>query len=146
VRGVAGGRVEAVRPGALSIELESGGRLEVSVDPPDATLELSLRRDDLPIDGDHLLAGPYALPIFGGATQPKIGSGIVRISRERLSWLDAVRAPFLGESGDVVLWRDPAGPLASAERTQAADSEVATMMQRWGYAQPQKKTAVKTAP
>jgi hypothetical protein len=139
VRSIEGGRAEAVRPGVLSIELESGGKVGLSVDPPDATLELQLRRDDLPVDADHLLAGPYALPIFGGAAQQKnLPAGVVRIPRERLAGLDASRAPFLGDAGDVVLWRDPSGPLASGERTQAADSEVATMMQRWGYAAPQK--------
>ena len=140
LRAIERGRAEPARAqkgSAITIELESGGKLELVLDPPDAPFELLLRRDDLPIDADHLLVGPLALPLFGGRGRTGAPE-LVAIATGRLAWLDAVRPPYLGDTGDVVLWRDPAGPDAAAQKTAAADGEVATMMQRWGYAQPAK--------
>ena len=84
----------------------------------------------------RLLVGPFALPLLGAG--PERSREVVAVPKERLPWLDAARPPHLGDAGDVVLWRDPAPALDVAGRTAAADDEVATMMQRWGYAKPAK--------
>jgi arylsulfatase A-like enzyme len=135
VHAIERGRAEP-SPRGLRVELDGGGRLDLVLDPPDAALDLQLRRDDLAVDANRLLLGPLALPLLGGRFRQETGD-VVSISSERLGWLDAPHAPFFDERGDVLLWRDP-GALAGtgATRTAAADSEVSTMMQRWGYAQP----------
>jgi arylsulfatase A-like enzyme len=133
------GRAEPVKTAngdTLAVELEGGGRLDLVVDPPDAPLELALRRDEVAIDADRLLVGPLALPLFGGRTRGGSRGDPVELASARLDWLDAKRAPDLGDHGDVILWRDPGALAVDSPRAQAADGEVATMMQRWGYAQP----------
>jgi arylsulfatase A-like enzyme len=138
VRAIERGRATPSPGRGVAIELEAGGRVDLLVDPPEAALELVLRRDELPIDADHLLVGPLALPLLGGSARQAAPAGAIALPAQRLSWLDAARAPEPGERGEVLLWRDPgaAGDARGAGRTASADGEVATMMQRWGYAQP----------
>ncbi|MEO6952439.1 MAG: sulfatase [Polyangia bacterium] len=115
---------------AVQLEISAGGRVDLVVDPPDAPLELQLREDGTPLDGRRVLIGPIALPLLDAQRD-----GILRFDAAHLSWLDATRPPELGNDGALVMWRDPVSLSSSASTTTAADSEVATMMQRWGYAQ-----------
>ena len=115
---------------AVQLEITAGGRVDLVVDPPDAPLELRLREDGTPLDGRRVLVGPIALPLLDAQRE-----GILRLDASQLSWLDAARPPELGNDGALVVWRDPVALSSSASTAAAADSEVATMMQRWGYAQ-----------
>jgi arylsulfatase A-like enzyme len=130
VRGIEHGRATPTKNG-LQLDLEAGGRVELVVDPPDAPLELRLREDGTPLDGSKILLGAEALPLLGDQR-----GDFVSIDSAHVGWLDAKRPPYLGEAGEVVLWRDPVAVPSTSRATQAADGEVATMMQRWGYAQP----------
>jgi hypothetical protein len=132
LRQVAGAEATPVDKNALRLVLRGAAQVDVVVDPPTAAVELALRKDGTPLGPSQLLIGPFALPLL--ADRPTL-----RIEGERLTWLDAARAPFLGERGEVLLWRDPSAltPLVEENRPRAR-REVADMMRRWGYAQPGK--------
>ena len=115
---------------AVQLEVTAGGRVDMVVDPPDAPLEVALREDGTPLDGRRVLIGPIALPLLDAQQ-----GGILHFSTQQLDWLDAARPPDLGDEGALVMWRDPVALTSSAHTATAADGEVATMMQRWGYAQ-----------
>jgi len=131
VRAVAGAEASPIDAHTLRIALHGAAAIDLVVDPPDARLELALRRDGTPLKPSELLIGPFGLPLLADRDATVLEG-------ERLSWLDAGRAPVLGERGDLLLWRDPSAiaplPTASAKSNQ----EVAGMMRRWGYAQPGK--------
>ncbi len=158
VAGVRDGEVTPLRPGQLEVLLRPGGQLDVHIDP-DAKLELQLTLDGLPLAKDQLLLGPYSLPLLVHGIQPTglppAGDGLpdarppdgpelltLSLSGPILGRLFAAYPPVLGERGDVLLWRDQPSPGAIATSLSrgggSTQSEVATVMRDWGYAQPEK--------
>ncbi len=132
LRGVAGAEASPVDAHTLRLTLRGAAEVDLAIDPPTATLELALRRDGTPVAPRQVLLGEFALPLLADATA-------LRLQGERLTWIDAARPPQPGESGEILLWRDPS-PITSAALPASArsSSEVAGMMRRWGYAQPGK--------
>jgi arylsulfatase A-like enzyme len=131
VRAVAGAEASPLDAHSLRIALHGPAAIDLVVDPAEARLELSLRRDGTPLKPRDLLLGPFGLPLLADLET-------VVLDGERLCWLDAERPPVLGDRGEVLLWRDPSAitplPAANAKSNQ----EVVGMMRRWGYAQPGK--------
>jgi hypothetical protein len=128
VRQVSAAEATPVEKNALKLTLRGAAQVDVVVDPPTAAVELTLRKDGTPLRPAQLLVGPWALPLFTS----------LRIEGDRLTWLDAARAPYLGERGELFLWRDPSALTPLTESQPRARREVADMMRRWGYAQPGK--------
>lgn len=158
VAGVRDGEVTPLRPGQLEVLLRPGGQLDVHIDP-DAKLELQLTLDGLPLAKEQLLIGPYSLPLLAhgppSGSQPGIQDGppdanppdgpellTLTLQGSILGRLFAAYPPVLGERGDVLLWRDQPSPGAIATSLSrgggSTQSEVATVMRDWGYAQPEK--------
>ncbi len=158
VAGVRDGEVTPLRPGQLEVLLRPGGQLDVHIDP-DAKLELQLTLDGLPLGKEQLLIGPYSLPLLAhgqpGASPPSPSDGppdahppelpellTLTLQGPILGRLFAAYPPVLGERGDVLLWRDQPSPGAIATSLSrgggSTQSEVATVMRDWGYAQPEK--------
>ena len=148
VRGVSHGEVSPVDAHGIRVTLRSPGQLDLAVEPPTSELRLTLRRDGTPLGPGQLLVGPYGLPLLGDGPLPLAAAGAppgedlptAVLSTEMLRWLDAARGPPAGDHGDLTMWRDPGSslpiPVESAKSTGGDD--VATMMRRWGYAQPPK--------
>ncbi|MDW8283859.1 MAG: sulfatase [Myxococcales bacterium] len=142
VRSISGGELRPDAPNRVLLELESGGAVDLQLDP-EARIELQLAIDGTPLPPERLLIGPYALPLLAG--RPREGQRHVAvIDGALLSRLDAQHPPVLGDRGEVLLWRDEgaATPLAATAqegRPGGDESEIATMMRSWGYAQPEKK-------
>jgi arylsulfatase A-like enzyme len=115
---------------SIRFTLRDAAQADFVVDPSSARIELSLRRDGIPLRPGQILVGEFALPLLSAAPS-------FALDGERLTWMDAARPPILGDHGDVLLWRDPSPitPLA-VPPTNGSASEVAGMMRRWGYAQP----------
>jgi hypothetical protein len=124
--GLHGAEVTAVDAHRARVTLSGAAQLDMTLEPPDARLELALLRGE----GSKVtpLVGPFALPLFGDTAT---------IDGARWDWIDAPAPPVLGERGDVLLWRDPSR-VTSAPSSGGARDEVAGMMRRWGYAQPDK--------
>lgn len=157
VAGVRDGEVTPLRPGQLEVLLRPGGQLDVHIDP-DAKLELQLTLDGLPLAKEQLLLGPYSLPLLDQSAPPSRpaeaapdGFGTAKDSQDPLTLtlqgpilgrLFAAYPPVLGERGEVLLWRDQPSPGAIATSLSrggsSTQSEVATVMRDWGYAQPEK--------
>ncbi|HMU38130.1 MAG TPA: sulfatase [Pseudomonadota bacterium] len=158
VAGVKNGEVTPLRPGQLEIRLLPGGQLDVHIDP-EARVDLQLTLDGLPLSSEQLLLGPYSLPLLATAQFPSrehpsdtgkqdaffanVGEPVTLTLRGSvLNRLFAVYPPVQGERGDVLLWRDQPSPgaiVTSLSRGGAStQSEVATVMRDWGYAQPDK--------
>ncbi|HNI59896.1 MAG TPA: sulfatase [Pseudomonadota bacterium] len=158
VAGVRDGEVTPLRPGQLEVLLQPGGQLDVHMDP-DAKLDLQLTLDGLPLAKEQLLLGPYSLPLLSQGTTPQpVAAGhegtpdakppdsseplTLTLQGTILGRLFAAYPPVLGERGDVLLWRDQPSPGAIATSLSrgggSTQSEVATVMRDWGYAQPEK--------
>ncbi len=158
VAGVRDGEVTPLRPGQLEVLLQPGGQLDVHMDP-DAKLELQLTLDGLPLMKEQLLLGPYSLPLLNQGTTTNVGTGpndgtpdarpadnteplTLALQGPILGRLFAAYPPVIGERGDVLLWRDQPSPGAIATSLSrgggSTQSEVATVMRDWGYAQPEK--------
>lgn len=158
VAGVRDGEVTPLRPGQLEVLLRPGGQLDVHIDP-DAKLELQLTLDGLPLAKEQLLIGPYSLPLLAhgqpSGSPPGAQEGppdahppdspellTLTLQGSILGRLFAAYPPVLGERGDVLLWRDQPSPGAIATSLSrgggSTQSEVATVMRDWGYAQPEK--------
>ena len=143
VRGISHGEVSPLDAHSIRVTLRAPGQIDLAVEPPSSELRLTLRRDGTPLGPGQLLVGPYALPLLGDGPLPlaapsgeELPTAVLR--PEMLGWLDAARGPPAGEHGDLTMWRDPGSslpvPVESAKSTGGDD--VATMMRRWGYAQP----------
>jgi arylsulfatase A-like enzyme len=131
VRGIAGGEIVGVDARSVRLRLPERGRVDLLVEPPNARVELALRRDGIPLRTGQLLLGRFALPLLDEMDRTVIDD-------ERWSWLDSERPPLFGERGEVLLWRDPSrAPQTEAAAPETHD-EVAGMMRRWGYAQPER--------
>jgi arylsulfatase A-like enzyme len=131
VRHVAGAEAAPLDGHTLKITLRGAAQIDLVVDPPTAAIELSLRRDGTPLTSSEILMGPYALPLAGDLPS-------VTLEGDRLTWLDAGRAPHAGERGELTLWRDPNGLQPLITPAHKSRGDVADMMRRWGYAQPGK--------
>jgi arylsulfatase A-like enzyme len=131
VRAVAGAEASPLDAHGVRLTLRGPALVDLVIDPPTASVELALRRDGTPLGPGELLVGPFGLPLL--ADQPR-----TRFDGDRLLWLEAARAPVLGERGDVLLWRDPSAITPLGTQAARQSSEVAGMMRRWGYAQPGK--------
>ena len=130
LRGVAGAEASPVDAHTMRLTLRGAAEVDLAIDPPTAPIELALRRDGTPLPPGQVLLGEFALPLLADRER-------LALAGERLTWLDAARAPVAGERGEVLLWRDPSAiaPLALPSAGRAS-GEVAGMMRRWGYAQP----------
>lgn len=130
LRGVAGAEASPVDAHAVRLHLRGAAQVDLAIDPPTASVELTLRRDGTPLSARELLLGEFALPLLAE-------SGRLELDGDRLTWIDAARPPLPGERGELLLWRDPS-PITSLNlpATARTASEVAGMMRRWGYAQP----------
>jgi arylsulfatase A-like enzyme len=132
IRGLAGAEAAPLDAHSLQVSLRGEARLDLAIDPSDATLEIALAKDGTPLPPRRILIGQFALPLLAVENGPTLV-----IDGEQLAWLDAARAPAPGSRGDVLLWRDRqrrATPPFVAPDARAS-SEVASMMRRWGYAQ-----------
>ena len=132
LRGVAGAEASPVDAHTVRLTLRGAAQVDLAIDPPTAKMVLALRRDGTPVAPREVLLGEFALPLLADAAE-------LRLSGERLTWIDAARPPVPGERGEILLWRDPSPitPL-TLPTTAKSSSEVAGMMRRWGYAQPGK--------
>ena len=132
LRGVAGAEASPVDAHTVRLTLRGAAQVDLAIDPPTAKMVLALRRDGTPVAPREVLLGEFALPLLADAAE-------LRLSGERLTWMDAARPPVPGERGEILLWRDPSPitPL-TLPTTAKSSSEVAGMMRRWGYAQPGK--------
>jgi arylsulfatase A-like enzyme len=132
LRALIGAEVIPLDAHAVRVRMRGSAEIDLAIDPPDGRLALELTRDGTPLAPSQLLVGPFALPLLTDQSATVLDG-------ERMAWLDAPRPPELGHSGDLLLWRDPSR-LASVPAVEAhANDEVAGMMQRWGYAQPNQK-------
>jgi hypothetical protein len=129
VRALAGAEASPEDAHTVRLRMRDDAKIDLVVDPPGARLEVGLRKDGVPLRPGQLLVGPFGLPLLGSAPSAVFAS-------ERLSWLDAERAPVIGKRGDVLLWRDPSRLASLDEGARETGGEVDAMMQRWGYAQP----------
>ena len=159
VAGVRLGEVTPLRAGQLEIQLQPGGQLDLHIDP-EATIDLQLTMDGLPLDRTQLLIGPYSLPLLAnwppmaaaGETGNSDGADLPNLTLYGpvLGRLFAAYPPVLGERGDVLLWRDQPSPGAVATSLSRGgaftQSEVATVMRDWGYAQPDPNETAKKPP
>jgi hypothetical protein len=132
LRGIAGAEASPVDAHTVRLTLRGAAQVDLAIDPPTANMVLALRRDGTPVAPREVLLGEFALPLLADAAE-------LRLSGERLTWIDAARPPVPGERGEILLWRDPSPitPL-TLPTTAKSSSEVAGMMRRWGYAQPGK--------
>jgi len=132
VRGLQHGEATPLDARTVRLRVHGPGQVDLAVDPEDAALELSLRRDGTPLAASQLLVGAFALPLLADAPDAIVLDG------KTLPWLAAARAPVDGKRGDVLLYRDPATAAATDAATTGTgargDGEVASMMRRWGYA------------
>ncbi len=152
VRSITGGELRPDSPNRLLLSLQTGGGVDLLVDP-EACIELQLAVDGVPLQAGRILLGPYGLPLLSGRKGENVESPIATIDGSLLSRLDAAHPPVLGDRGEVLVWRDQgaATPLAATAQEGAAasdDGEVAGMMRSWGYAQVEKgkKEKDKAAP
>jgi arylsulfatase A-like enzyme len=131
VRGLQHGEAAPLDARTVRFRLHGPGQLDLAVDPEDAALELTLRRDGTPVAPSQLLVGPFALPLLSGDAPIVLHAAV-------LPWLVAERAPVDGRRGDILVYRDlPTAASVAAATTEArarGESEVASMMRRWGYA------------
>jgi arylsulfatase A-like enzyme len=146
VRSLVSGEMRPDAPNRLLLSLESGGGVDLLVDP-EARLELQLAVDGAPLQPGRILLGPYGLPLLAERKTEKGEGGalpgavpVAVIDGPLLSRLDAPHPPVLGDRGEVLVWRDQgaATPLAATSSEAAGgpdESEIAGMMRNWGYAQ-----------
>jgi arylsulfatase A-like enzyme len=131
IRNAAGAEVTPLDAHTLALRLRDAALVEVVIDPPTAQVALTLTRDGMPIAPSEVLVGGFGLPLLAGARA-------LVLDGERVTWLDAARAPVPGERGEVLLWRDPSTVTALPAVSARNNQEVGDMMRRWGYAQPGK--------
>jgi hypothetical protein len=112
------------------------GRLVVSTEPRDASIEMVAKLDGREVDPAALRVGAYGLPLLGAGGTQFSGAG--------LAVLFAGRAPLLarGREFGVFVWRDarPSSEAAAEDDSGAKlESGVESAMRAWGYIQSDKK-------
>src|SRR5262249_38137222 len=90
IRAVAGAEPSPLDAHAVRLTLRGPALGDLVVDPPSARIELELRKDGSPLDAHELLLGPFGLPMLAPGAQAVLAGAT-------LTWLDAARAPVLGE-------------------------------------------------